>query len=130
MQPFVANSGGGFTQYETLSAYAGNCGAGVNCVVGTSTARKGSLAFTIFSGSNTITVAMSAFASFGNTFDFANTAKFCLRTPDGVSYGAAKNFPSQAVPILPSVPEPSTYALTAAGFFVVAFASRVKSRRG
>lgn len=128
LQAHVANVGGAVTRYETLSGYAANCGFGTNCEVGTSTARTGSLAFMIFDGATNVNASLQAFASYGNSFDFANTAKFYLRTPDGVTFSSANGFLSEAVaigsvPVTP-VPEPETYALMLAGLSMLGLVAR------
>jgi hypothetical protein len=116
----IGTVGGSSSVYETLSAYPANCGSGVNCEVGNSTARNGSLAFQIVAGAPTdFSLNLSGFASIGNSFDFSNTAKFYLRLPDGVNYTSTTgSFLMAALPITP-VPEPSMPALMLAGLGIV-----------
>jgi hypothetical protein len=116
----VTSIGGAVRRYETLSAFAANCGAGTNCEVGTSTMRTGSVAFQIFNGSTSFIMGLSGNASMGNSFNFGNTAKFYLRLPEGVTYTSASgNFLTAAAPIF-AVPEPSTWAMLAVGMGMLA----------
>lgn len=123
----ISTAGGSASVYQTLSAYAANCGSGTNCVVGTSTTRTGTLAFQIYAGAPTgFTTSLNGDASIGNSFDFGNTAKFYLRVPTGVTYTSSSgSFLAAAVPIT-AVPEPSTSALLLAGvaFLLVGAAKR------
>ena len=116
------------TAYETLSAFNNTCGPG--CGAGTATSRTGSLAFTIAEGLTTFATSLQGFASFGNSFDFGNTARFYLRTPDGVTFSGANAFLTAATPIgtvtVSPVPEPETYALMLAGPASIGVAARRK----
>lgn len=122
---YIATVATASSRYETLSAYSGNCGSGTNCVVGTSTARTGTLAFQIYSGAPTFfQLSLRGTASVGNSFDFGNTAKFYLRLPTGVSYASASgSFLAAAAPIT-AVPEPTSAALFLAGVAVLGFVAR------
>jgi hypothetical protein len=119
---------GGGTTYETLSAFAGNCGPG--CEVGTFTSRTGSIAIPIAEGGANIAMSLLTFATYGNLVDFSNTAAFYLRLPEGVTFTSQSGrFLADATPIFTTaVPEPETYALMLAGLAMIGVVRR--RRRG
>lgn len=131
LQVTSANLLGGRTEYATLSAFQNTCGPG--CQVGTSTDRTGTLAFLISEGPTTLTAFLSGFASFGNSFDFGNTARFYLRAPGGVTFSGQSEFLTAATPIFQGpvtpVPEPETGVLMLAGLGILASVAR-KRRPG
>jgi hypothetical protein len=119
--------------FESLGGSARECERQPNCEVGTSTARTGSLAFTIVDGTLFIGASLRGTATYGNSFDFSNKAKLYLRTPEGVSFSSASGFLSAAVPIgsgpVTAIPEPGTYALALAGLGMVVFVARRRTQQ-
>ena len=106
--------GGSTSTAETLSLNVANCP--VLCVAGQEIDVTGSIPILITAASTSISASLNASAQYGNIADFGNTARFFLRTPDGVTYSSEQGFLSQASEIFPpttggTVPEPTTLAL-------------------
>ena len=127
--------GGSFANIM-LSANPGNCGGGsifADCTVATSVNKQGSIPFVITAldvnlGLN-LGASLQAYSQFGNAALFSNTGRLYLRVPDGVTYTSTSGaFLTTALPILPAIPEPSSYALMTGGMGLVFLAIRRSKR--